>query len=63
MTTKAKAAAETATAPEAPASGIEVISNNKFQIVDNTDEKPVEEKPVQTESYELLGGLVQVNYL
>lgn len=63
MTTKVKAAAETAPAPEAPKSGFEVVSNNKFEIVDNTAEKPVEEKPVETESYELLNGLVQVNYL
>lgn len=62
MTTKAKAAAETAAAPEAPKSGLEVVSNNKFEIVDNTNETPVEEKPVETESYELLNGLVQVNY-
>jgi len=63
MTTKAKAPAETAAAPEAPKSGIEVLSNNKLEIVDNTVEKPVEVKPVETESYELLNGLVQVNYI
>jgi hypothetical protein len=47
-------------APEAD-KGTEVVTN--MEIVDNTDVVVVEEKAVETESYELLGGLTQVNYL
>lgn len=43
--------------------GTEVVTRTDMEIVDNTDVTVVEEKPVETESFELLGGLTQVNYL
>lgn len=45
---------------EAP-KGTEVVSNNTL-MVDNTDVTEVVEVKVETESYELVDGLIQVNY-
>lgn len=47
----------------APASAVaKVVTNNTFQVVDNTDAKAEPEAPVESESVELLAGFVQVNY-
>lgn len=48
--------------PEAP-KGLEVISNNKFEIVDNTAAEAQPEVPVTATEVPLLGDFVQVNYL
>ena len=49
-----------ATKNEKPAT--EVVTQNTIEIVDNTDVQAVPEKPVESEEYELMGGIVQVNY-
>jgi hypothetical protein len=49
------------TTPAAP-KGTEVVSNNAMEIVDNTDVTVTEVETVESESYELVSGLTQVNY-
>lgn len=58
--TRAKTPA--AAAPEAPAAGLEVITNSAFQVVDNTEAVAEPEAPVETDEVQLIGDFVQVNY-
>lgn len=67
MTTKtpAKAPAEASQTSEAPSPITQVLHNNTFEVIDNTDEAAPDAPQLgKVESeYELLGGLVQVNYV
>lgn len=56
--TKEPATATEATAPEAPA-----VDQPTRQMVDYTEAEEAPEPEVKTETVELAGGLVQVNYL
>lgn len=52
----------TKSAPEAPRASTEAVSNNSFEIIDNTDIVETEVVHVESEEVEILNGLVQVNY-
>lgn len=58
--TPAAPPAETPAVAEAPA--LEAVSNNRFELVDNTEVEAQVEAEVEAEERELLGGLVQVSY-
>lgn len=67
MTTKSKAPAAETPVAEAPNVSDVVISGTKvltnIEVVDNTFAEALPERDVETEQYEVLNGITQVNYL
>jgi hypothetical protein len=49
-------------APAAPAApALELVTNSRFELVDNTAEATADRPEVREETVELIGGLSQVN--